>query len=95
MITIITASWGNEDKTAAIVNTTEVGHKAISERDTPQAWDDFLAWQADGGKVRALEDGTAFKIEAVKREEQAALRVSALAKLRTLGLTVEELRALL
>lgn len=92
---IITASWGNEDRTSAIVNTREVGHKAISERDTPEAWADFQAWRASGGTVRALEDGTAYKLEQTRKAEQAALRASIMTKLERLGITTDELRAAL
>jgi hypothetical protein len=95
MITIITASWGNEDKSAAIVNTTERGHMSVSERDTPEAWGDFLAWQAAGGQVRALEEGGAYKADHARTAAQAALRTLATVKLERLGITVDELRAVL
>lgn len=61
MITIITASWGSEDKSSVIVNTVERGHKAISERDTPVEWADFLTWWGLGNRVRPLEEGSAYK----------------------------------
>ena len=95
MITIIGASWANEDRTAAVVNTKERGHKAISERDTPAEWTDFLAWQAAGNKVGTLEDGTAYKEEQQRVAARAAARTAAEAKLTPLGITADDLRALL
>jgi hypothetical protein len=92
---ILAASWGNEDKTAAIVRTAEVGHKAISERDTPEAWADFLAWQKSGGAVRAIEDGSAYKAEQIRKANSAALTRSAEGKLASLGISADELRAVL
>lgn len=94
MITILSASWGNEDKSSAIVKTVERGHKAISAH-TPEEWADFIAWRLAGNPVRALEDGAAFKAALERKAEQAALRSSATSKLASLGITPEELRAVM
>ncbi len=100
--TILTATWGNEDRTSAILTTAEVGALAASEVDTPDTWADFVAWQAAGNIVRALEDGGAYKEkqerDRVERERQAEIarfKLSATAKLAALGLTDDEIGAIL
>lgn len=44
--TIHNAQWANEDKSSAVILSTEVGHVAISAVDTPVEWEAFLAWAA-------------------------------------------------
>jgi hypothetical protein len=93
--TILTASFANDDQTAVIIHTVEVGHQAISARDTPAAWAAYLAWRAAGGMVRPLEQGGAYQAALARDAGRAALRASALRKLATLGITPDELRSVL
>lgn len=48
--TIKSARWGNEERTAAILDTGECAFVAISVKDTPEEWEAFLKWQ-DSNKV--------------------------------------------
>ena len=93
--TIKTASWANEDNSAAIINTEEVGHKAISKVDTPEAWDDLQAWVAAGNVIRPHGEGGAYKAELARQAATAARKTAAEKKLADLGLTVDDIRAIL
>lgn len=42
--TILSAQYANPDETAAIVETAEVGFIAVSQKDTPDLWEDLMAW---------------------------------------------------
>jgi len=44
MYTINFAKWANENNTAVVIFTMEAGAVAISEKDTPEEWDNFLNW---------------------------------------------------
>jgi len=44
--TILSAQWGNAEQSSAVIRTQEVGHVAISERDTPEEWAAFQTWKA-------------------------------------------------
>ncbi len=51
-ITILSARYGNEERTSAVVITQERGAVAISELDRPEAWAALLAWQQAGGTIQ-------------------------------------------
>jgi hypothetical protein len=42
--TILSATWGNEQQTSAVVVTQEVAAVAISQVDTPAEWANFQNW---------------------------------------------------
>lgn len=92
--TIKTASWANEDKSSAVINTEEVGHKAISAVDTSEAWAGLLAWQAAGGVIRPLTDGGAYRAEKERQAASATRKAEAEKKLAKLGLTVDDIKAI-
>lgn len=86
--TIKTASWGNEDKSSAIINTEEVGHVAISAADTPDEWQNLLQWEALGGRVRPLEESTAYQKQQAEETRRTTYlsdpdRIDVLNRLRT------------
>ena len=93
--TIKTASWANEDNSAAIINTEEVGHKAISKADTPDAWDDLQAWVAAGNVIRPYGEGTAYKAAQAKLKVDAERKDMAEKKLSKLNITADDIRAIL
>lgn len=93
--TIKTASWGNEDNTSAILNTEEVGHVCISERDTPQEWVAMLAWSDAGNVIRPYGEGSAYKAEKERQAVSAARKAEAEKKLAKIGLTVDDIKAVL
>ncbi len=41
--TIVSAQWGNEEKTSAVMQTKESGAVAVSERDRPVLWAKLMA----------------------------------------------------
>jgi len=43
--TIVTASFANEDNTAAVIMTAEAGAVLVSETDTPDLWPDVIAFK--------------------------------------------------
>lgn len=93
--TIRTASFANAENSAAVINTEEVGHKAISAADTPDAWAEMLVWQAAGNRIRPYGEGAAYK---AAREREAALAVrkaDAERKIAALGLTADDIKAIL
>jgi hypothetical protein len=44
MLRIISAQWGNENHTSAVIVTDEAGAVAISAVDTPREWAEFQEW---------------------------------------------------
>lgn len=51
--TILSAQWGNEDKSAVVAITREVAAVALSAVDTPEEWAAFQKW-AQSNLVSAL-----------------------------------------
>ena len=84
---ILAARWGNDDRTSAVVLSEEVGHAAISDRDTPEEWAAFLQWVSYGHFV---EDAwqPAPRAELTKAEKLARLFERA-------GVTIADLREVL
>lgn len=44
--TILSAQWGNEDKSSAVITTKEAAAVAVSPVDTPEEWYAFLEWSS-------------------------------------------------
>jgi hypothetical protein len=80
--TIRSARFANLDNDAAEIETAEAGAVAISEADTPDAWAGLLAWRDAGNDVAAYAPPPIVR----QTPEQ---------KLAALGLTVDDIRALL
>lgn len=93
--TIITASYGNEDNTSAVINTEEVGHAAINPINYPEEWANLLAWEAKGNRIRPLVESTGYKTMIAEKQRRQQLKPIAAQKLASFGLTVEELKVLL
>jgi hypothetical protein len=44
VLTVLSAQWGNEQRSSAVIFTAEAGAVAISEVDTPEEWKVFETW---------------------------------------------------
>jgi len=93
--TIKTASFANAENTAAVINTEEVAHVLISFADTPLEWANMLAWQAQDNSIRAYGEGSAYKAQKAREAETAARKAQVAQKLAKLGLTVDDVRAIM
>ena len=79
--TIISARWGNNERTSAVIITKEAAAVAISVADTPEEWARFQEWRADGGEVAAAPTMSPPRSEKERMDELEA-RLVALAASR-------------
>jgi hypothetical protein len=70
--TIISARWGNEEKTSAVIVTEEAAAVAISGVDTPDEWASFQQWLVGGGKVADVPPTAPGKSERARIEQLEA-----------------------
>jgi hypothetical protein len=72
--TIISARWGNKERTSAVIVTQEAAAVAVSEVDTPGEWASFQRWRVGGGEVAAVPSIASDQSERARIEKlEAAL----------------------